>query len=68
MPYSLPEPYALWKLLCGALLIQVNTVESNKLVLANASGDAPDIATGINYAQPYELAIRGALKDSNYRW
>lgn len=37
--------------------------DQNKLVLANASGDAPDIATGINYAQPYELAIRGALKD-----
>lgn len=37
--------------------------DQNKLVLANASGDAPDIATGLNYAQPYELAIRGALKD-----
>lgn len=34
-----------------------------KLILANSSGDAPDIATGINYAQPFELAIRGALKD-----
>ena len=31
--------------------------DQNKLVLANASGDAPDIATGLNYAQPYELAI-----------
>lgn len=37
--------------------------DQNKLVLANASGDSPDIATGINYSQPFELAIRGALKD-----
>lgn len=34
-----------------------------KLVLANSSGDAPDIATGINYTIPYELAIRNALED-----
>ncbi len=34
-----------------------------KLVLANSSGDAPDVATGINYTIPYELAIRGALED-----
>ena len=34
-----------------------------KLVLAKASGKAPDVATGINYTIPYELAIRGALKD-----
>lgn len=34
-----------------------------KLVLANSSGDAPDVATGINYTIPYELAIRGALAD-----
>ncbi len=37
--------------------------DPNKLVLANSSGDAPDIATGINYAIPYDLAIRGALVD-----
>lgn len=37
--------------------------DQNKLVLANASGDAPDIATGINYAIPFELGIRGAIKD-----
>lgn len=37
--------------------------DQNKLVLANASGDAPDIATGINYAVPFDLAIRGALKN-----
>ncbi len=34
-----------------------------KLVLSNASGSAPDVATGINYTVPYELAIRGALVD-----
>lgn len=34
-----------------------------KLVLANSSGDSPDVATGINYTVPYELAIRGALAD-----
>jgi ABC-type glycerol-3-phosphate transport system substrate-binding protein len=37
--------------------------DPNKLVLANASGDAPDVATGINYAIPYDLGIRGAIKD-----
>ncbi len=36
--------------------------DQNKLVLANSTGDAPDIAMGINYTIPYELAIRGALK------
>ena len=34
-----------------------------KLVLANSTGSAPDVATGINYTVPYELAIRGALVD-----
>lgn len=34
-----------------------------KLVLANSAGNAPDVATGINYTVPYELAIRGALVD-----
>lgn len=37
--------------------------DQNKLILANASGDAPDIASGINYALPFELAIRNALTD-----
>ena len=45
--------------------------DANKLVLSNASGDTPDIATGINYSIPFELAIRGALVDltkfDNYR-
>jgi ABC-type glycerol-3-phosphate transport system substrate-binding protein len=37
--------------------------DANKLILSNASGDTPDIATGINYAIPFELGIRGALVD-----
>ena len=37
--------------------------DANKLVLANASGDSPDVATGLNYALPFELAVRGALVD-----
>ncbi|MDR0948605.1 MAG: extracellular solute-binding protein, partial [Lachnospiraceae bacterium] len=37
--------------------------DQRKLVLSNASGDSPDVATGINYTIPYELAIRGALAD-----
>lgn len=34
-----------------------------KLILANSAGNTPDVATGINYTVPYELAIRGALAD-----
>lgn len=34
-----------------------------KLVLSNTAGNQPDVATGINYTVPYELAIRGALVD-----
>ncbi len=45
--------------------------DAQKLILSNASGDTPDIATGINYSIPYDLAIRGALVDmtkfSNYK-
>ncbi|MBR1861812.1 MAG: extracellular solute-binding protein [Lachnospiraceae bacterium] len=45
--------------------------DAQKLILSNASGDTPDIATGINYSIPYDLAIRGALVDmtkfDNYR-
>lgn len=32
-----------------------------KLVLATASGNAPDLALGVTYTIPFELAIRGAL-------
>ncbi len=45
--------------------------DAQKLILSNASGDTPDIATGINYSIPFELGIRGALVDltkfSNYK-
>ncbi len=38
--------------------------DAKKLVLANAAGNAPDIADGVNYAiEPYDLAIRGATKN-----
>lgn len=37
--------------------------DQNKLILANASGDAPDIAASINYAIPFELGIRDAIVD-----
>lgn len=37
--------------------------DQNKLIMANASGDAPDVAASINYAIPFELGIRGAIKD-----
>jgi ABC-type glycerol-3-phosphate transport system substrate-binding protein len=37
--------------------------DQNKLILANASSDAPDVAASINYAIPFELGIRGAIKD-----
>jgi ABC-type glycerol-3-phosphate transport system substrate-binding protein len=37
--------------------------DQRKLVLSNTSGNSPDVATGINYTIPYELAIRGALAD-----
>lgn len=37
--------------------------DAQKLILSNASGDTPDIATGINYSIPLEMGIRGALVD-----
>lgn len=37
--------------------------DQRKLVLSNSAGKSPDVATGINYTIPYELAIRGALAD-----
>ncbi len=37
--------------------------DASKLILANAAGEAPDVAQAIDYTQPYELAIRGALVD-----
>ena len=35
----------------------------SKLILANAAGIEPDVACGVSTNQPYELAIRNALKD-----
>lgn len=41
--------------------------DQNKLVLANAAGKTPDVALGISYTIPFELAIRNSLKDlKNY--
>lgn len=37
--------------------------DAQKLILSNASGDTTDIATGINYSIPFDLAIRGSLVD-----
>ncbi|MGZ9583383.1 extracellular solute-binding protein [Paenibacillus marinisediminis] len=34
-----------------------------KLILANAAGDSPDLAMGVNEQLPYDLALRGALTD-----
>lgn len=34
-----------------------------KLVLSSASGNAPDVAMGVTYTIPFELAIRGAIKE-----
>jgi ABC-type glycerol-3-phosphate transport system substrate-binding protein len=35
----------------------------SKLILANAAGIQPDVALGVSTNQPYELAVRNALKD-----
>jgi ABC-type glycerol-3-phosphate transport system substrate-binding protein len=37
--------------------------DANKLILASAAGDAPDIAMGLLSYMPYDLAIRGAAYD-----
>lgn len=37
--------------------------DQNKLILANSSGDAPDVAASINYAIPFELGVRDAIVD-----
>ena len=37
--------------------------DQNKLILANTSGQAPDIALGVDHWIPYEFAIRGAVKN-----
>ncbi|MBF6625971.1 extracellular solute-binding protein [Aerococcaceae bacterium zg-BR9] len=35
----------------------------NKLILANTAGKQPDVALGVGYALPFDLAIRDALAD-----
>jgi ABC-type glycerol-3-phosphate transport system substrate-binding protein len=37
--------------------------DANKLILASAAGDAPDIAMGLLSYMPFDLAIRGAAYD-----
>ena len=37
--------------------------DANKLILANSAGEAPDVAMAVNYALPYDLAIRNAIVD-----
>lgn len=37
--------------------------DQNKLILSNASGKAPDVAAAVNYALPFDLAIRDAIVD-----
>ncbi len=37
--------------------------DESKLILANASGAAPDVALGVSTTRVYDLAVRGALKD-----
>ncbi len=37
--------------------------DESKLVLANASGKAPDVALSVSSGRVYELAVRGALTD-----
>ena len=37
--------------------------DESKLVLANASGSAPDVALGVSSGRIYDLAVRGALKN-----
>lgn len=37
--------------------------DANKLILANAAGNTPDVALGLSSFMPFDLAIRGALYD-----
>lgn len=37
--------------------------DQNKLVLANASGQAPDVAVGVNHWIPYDFAVRNSAYD-----
>lgn len=48
----------------GDLRITVSQMpDQNKLILANASGQAPDVAIGVNHWIPYDFAVRDAALD-----
>lgn len=48
----------------SGIRVDISTMpDPYKLVLANSAGKVPDVATGINYTIPYELALRGMLAD-----
>lgn len=48
----------------GPLPVRLSQMPNeNKLILANATGRAPDVAIGINHWIPHEFAIRGAALD-----
>ncbi|HAX03069.1 MAG: hypothetical protein A2Y45_06515 [Tenericutes bacterium GWC2_34_14] len=48
----------------GELKITVSQMpDQNKLILANASGQAPDVAIGVNHWIPYDFAVRDAALD-----
>lgn len=36
---------------------------SQKLILSNATGSNPDVVLGVGYTTPYDLALRGAVKN-----
>lgn len=37
--------------------------DESKLILANASGSAPDVALGVSTTRVYDMAVRGTLMD-----
>lgn len=48
----------------GSLKITLSQMpDQNKLILANASGNAPDVAIGVDHWIPYNFAIRDAALD-----
>jgi len=48
----------------GSMKITLSQMpDQNKLVLANASGQSPDIALGVNHWIPYDFAVRDAALD-----
>lgn len=48
----------------GDIKVKISIMpDANKLILANAAGNTPDIALGLPSYMPFDLAIRGALQD-----